>query len=107
MYNTLYRNLGDGRFLDSTTDRGARHDSLPWVGWGIGLVDLDNDGWPDEFVANGHVDDNARLLGPPVDEEQPPLLFANVAGKRFRLATRTPVRTSSRGTSAGRGLRRY
>ena len=88
MYNTLYRNLGDGRFVDSTTSLGLAIDSLPWVGWGIGLVDFDNDGWPDEFVANGHVDDNYRLLGRPTDEEQPPLLFANLAGKRFRLATR-------------------
>ena len=88
MYNTLYRNLGDGRFVDSTISLGLATDSLPWVGWGIALVDLDNDGWPDEFVANGHVDDNTRLLGRLVDEEQPALLFANLAGKRFRLATR-------------------
>jgi enediyne biosynthesis protein E4 len=88
MYNTLYRNLGEGRFVDSTTSLGLAFDTLPWVGWGIGLVDLDNDGWPDEFVANGHVDDNTRLTGRPIDEEEPPLLFANLAGKRFRLATR-------------------
>ena len=26
-----------------------------YVGWGIGLVDLDNDGWKDVFQVNGHV----------------------------------------------------
>ena len=26
-----------------------------YVGWGIGLVDLDNDGWKDIFQVNGHV----------------------------------------------------
>lgn len=88
MYNTLYRNLGEGRFVDSTTSLGLATDSMPWVGWGIGLVDLDNDGWPDEFVANGHVDDNSRLLARLVDEEQPVLWYANLAGRRFRLATR-------------------
>ena len=87
-YNTLYRNLGDGLFIDATTELGLATDSMPWVSWGLGLVDLDNDGWPDEFVANGHVDDNARLLGRMSDEAQPPLLFANLEGKRFRLATR-------------------
>jgi enediyne biosynthesis protein E4 len=88
MYNTLYHNLGEGRFIDSTGALGLATDSMPWVGWGLALVDLDNDGWPDEFVANGHVENNLRLLGRLVDEEQPPLLFANLAGKRFRLATR-------------------
>ena len=88
MYNTLYRNLGDGRFVDMTVAFGLARDTKLWVSWGLALVDLDNDGWPDQFVATGHVDDNARLLSRPVDEEQPPLLFANLAGKRFRLATR-------------------
>ena len=26
-----------------------------YVGWGVGLVDLDNDGWSDIFQVNGHV----------------------------------------------------
>ncbi|MGC8643395.1 MAG: CRTAC1 family protein, partial [Isosphaeraceae bacterium] len=87
-YNTLYRNLGEGLFVDATAQFGLATDTMPWVSWGLGLVDLDNDGWPDEFVANGHVDDNNRLLGRMSDEAQPPLLFANLEGKRFRLATR-------------------
>src|SRR5262249_20430218 len=37
---------------------------------------------------NGHVDDNRRQLGQDVDYEEPPLLFYNLNGKRFRLATR-------------------
>jgi len=88
MYNTLYRNLGDGQFVDMTATLGLATDTKLWVNWGLALVDLDNDGWPDEFVATGNVDDNARLLSKLSDEEQPPLLFANLAGKRFRLATR-------------------
>ena len=55
---------------------------------GHGIVDLDNDGWPDNFVTNGHVDDNRRQLGQPVDYEQIPLLFRNLQGKRFKLSTR-------------------
>ncbi len=91
-YNTLYQNLtppgGSPSFLDTTAFFGLAADSLPWVGWGCALADFDNDGWPDSFVANGHVDDNRRLLNQPIDYEEPPLLHRNLNGKRFKLATR-------------------
>jgi hypothetical protein len=87
-YNTVYRNLGGGQFRDIGFESGLARDTLPWVGWGTALADFDNDGWPDNFVANGQVDDNLRLLGRTVDYEEPALLFRNLAGKRFRLATR-------------------
>jgi hypothetical protein len=87
-YNTLYQNMGNGSFMDVTPFSGMAADTRPWVGWGTALADFDNDGWPDNFVANGHVDDNRRLLGEPTDYAEPPLLFLNLKGKRFRLATR-------------------
>ena len=54
-YNTLYRNEGDGFFMDVTTVSGdiawgAAHE----VSWGNLLFDYDNDGDQDMFVANGH-----------------------------------------------------
>jgi len=61
---------------------------MPFVKWGTAMADFDNDGWPDNFVTNGHVDDNRRGLGQPVDYEQIPLLFRNAGGKRFWLATK-------------------
>ncbi len=90
-YSTLYYNYGKATFNDNTAFYGLASDSLPWVKWGCALVDFDNDGWPDIFFVNGHVDNNRRELGQPVDYEEPPLLFYNMAGsgkKRFRLATR-------------------
>ena len=54
-YNTLFRNLGKGRFRDMTRAAGLTFTSWPMVGWGTGFVDLDNDGWEDIFAANGHV----------------------------------------------------
>ena len=87
-YNTLYQNLGDGRFRDTAYESGLARDSVPWVGWGTALADFDGDGWPDNFVANGHVDDNLRLMGRTVDAAEPALLFRNLAGKGFALATR-------------------
>jgi hypothetical protein len=86
--NSLYMNLGDGMFEDRTPGSGMSSDSTPWVGWGCALADFDNDGWPDCFVSNGHVDDNLELLGYNSPYAQPPLLHRNVEGRGFRLATR-------------------
>ncbi len=87
-YNTLYQNLGKSSFLDSTPFFGLAADTMPYVKWGTALVDLDSDGWPDIFVTNGHVDNNRKLIGQPVEYEEPPLLHRNIDGKRFKLAMR-------------------
>ena len=86
-YNTLHINLLSGLFMDATSFYGLAADTTPFVGWGTALVDFDNDGWPDNFVANGHVDDNRRQFGQHYEYAEPPFLFLNLAGKRFRLAT--------------------
>ena len=57
----LYQNLGDGFFEDVTLATGAGARTLPLVNWGAGLVDFDNDGDRDLFVANGHLQDNIEL----------------------------------------------
>lgn len=53
----LYRNLGDGSFDDVTTATGVGEGSAPYVNWGVGMIDLDNDGDLDVFIANGHLQD--------------------------------------------------
>jgi enediyne biosynthesis protein E4 len=52
--STLYHNRGDGTF-DDVTFRGGLGGNTSFVGWGTGFLDFDNDGWPDLFMANGHV----------------------------------------------------
>lgn len=84
-------------FRESSFTAGLAVDSIPWVGWGCALADFDNDGWPDCFVANGHVDDRRSELAPTLGYDQPPLLYRNVAvgddarqgsSRRFQLSTR-------------------
>ena len=53
----LYRNLGDGSLEDVTMKTGAGAGLLPHVNWGSGLVDFDNDGARDLYVACGHLQD--------------------------------------------------
>ncbi|CAN5873797.1 CRTAC1 family protein [soil metagenome] len=53
--NTLYRNDGDANFTDVTFQAGHGETTIPFLGWGTGFFDYDNDGWKDVIVANGHV----------------------------------------------------
>src|SRR5438067_863263 len=68
----VFLNRGGGSFDDGSASSGLLALSRPWSGWGCGLVDLDNDGWPDLFVAGG---------GFEAKEAQPNRIFRNAAGK--------------------------
>jgi hypothetical protein len=57
----LLKNLGNGTFEDVATAARAAASCYPYVNWGCGLVDLDNDGRKDIFVVNGHTEDNVEL----------------------------------------------
>ncbi|HYP13942.1 MAG TPA: CRTAC1 family protein [Bryobacteraceae bacterium] len=50
----VYRNNRDGSFTESTVKAGLGKSSQ-FLGWGVGFLDYDNDGWPDMFMVNGHV----------------------------------------------------
>ena len=53
----LYRNTGVETFEDVTLASGVGEGAFPYVNWGVGLVDFDNDGFRDAFIANGHLQD--------------------------------------------------
>jgi hypothetical protein len=52
--HTLYRNQGGNNFIDATIDTGLAVNTR-YLGWGTAAVDVDNDGWKDLILANGHV----------------------------------------------------
>ncbi len=68
----LFRNRGDGTFDDASGTSGVLNLSKGWNGWSCGLVDLDNDGWRDLFVACGGLDGS---------EPQPNRVFRNDSGR--------------------------
>lgn len=57
----LYRNLGGGILEDVSHITSAGEGAFLHVNWGTGLIDFDNDGDRDIFIANGHTEDNIEL----------------------------------------------
>jgi hypothetical protein len=83
-YSVLFRNEGDGVFSDVTYQAGLVDPTIPFLKWGTGFLDYDNDGLLDIFVANGHV-------FPIIDKQnwgttwaQRPQLFRNLDGVKFK-----------------------
>jgi len=61
MPNTLYKNLDGGLFRDVSVLSGLALPHIPFLAFGCEFLDYDADGWPDLFIANGHV----RIYGDP------------------------------------------
>ncbi len=54
-YKVVFENDGTGNFTDVSYKAGIAKPTIPFVGFGDGFLDYDNDGWLDLFIANGHV----------------------------------------------------
>jgi hypothetical protein len=83
-YNTLYRNDGEGGFADVSSQAGISNLTLPFLGWGTGFLDFDNDGLLDIFVANGHVYPEVDKTDWGTTYRQRPLLLKNMDGQKFQ-----------------------
>jgi hypothetical protein len=96
-YKVLYRNDGDSSFTDVSYKAGLAQTTIPFVGWGDGFLDYDNDGWLDLFMVDGHV-------YPQVDQHdwgttfaERPLLFHSIpdpSGKGRKFEYIPPVKGS-------------
>ncbi len=80
--NILYHNDGKGNFDDVTIRCGLGVETR-YVGWGTGIVDFDNDGFPDLFVATGSVYPEVEKKVPSYPFRTPRLVFRNLGDGRF------------------------
>jgi enediyne biosynthesis protein E4 len=79
---TLYRNNGDGTFDDVTFAAGLGL-YTKYLGWGTAFVDVDNDGWPDLLLVNGHVYPEVSKQHLGSDYEEPRVLYHNLGNGKF------------------------
>ncbi len=82
-YNPLYRNDGGANFTDVSYQAGIAEVTIPFLGWGTGFLDYDNDGWKDLFVANGHVYPGVDKTDWGTTFAERPLLFHNLRNGKF------------------------
>ena len=96
-YKVLYHNDGDASFTDVSYKVGVAQTTIPFVGWGDGFLDYDNDGWLDLFMTNGHVYPQVDNHDWGTSFAERPLLFHNVPdakGKERRFEYIPPVKNS-------------
>jgi len=100
----LFRN-DKGTFEDTSNQTGIGGITILHSGWGTKMIDYDNDGWRDLFVAQGHVLDNIELTEPSLHYRESLLLMRNREGQ-FRDVSRQSghafqVPLSARGAAFG------
>jgi len=100
----LFHNV-KGAFQYVSGMTGVAGITMPHSGWGTGLIDYDNDGWKDLFVAQSHVMDNIEHFQENVHYLESLLLLRNVAGRFEDVSAQSgePFRTlqAARGAAFG------
>ncbi|HVI09215.1 MAG TPA: CRTAC1 family protein [Candidatus Binatia bacterium] len=84
---SLYHNEGNGLFVDEAPQSEVGRATLVTLGFGCFFFDYDNDGWPDIFVADGHIEDAIEKVQKRVSYAEPPHLFRNLGGGKFQEVT--------------------
>ncbi len=79
----LYRNQGALGFTDLAWESQIGKSAVPYVGWGTGFIDFDNDGLPDLLIANGHIYPEVDTIPYEVKYREPILLFHNGGNRTF------------------------
>jgi hypothetical protein len=81
----IYRNTGQGSFMEVTRESGMTAASQQMGGYSPTIADFDNDGWKDIFVSRGHVQSLLSANRLPI--EQPNTVFRNLGGMKFSALT--------------------
>ncbi|MGA7350854.1 MAG: CRTAC1 family protein, partial [Acidobacteriaceae bacterium] len=80
----LYHNEHNGLFVDVAPTSEVGRSSILTLGFGCFFFDYDLDGWPDLYVADGHLDDSIERIQQRIHFAEPPHLYHNLGGKGFQ-----------------------
>jgi len=102
----LFRDEGGANYSEVAMFSGIGKISIPFLSWGTGFLDYDNDGWLDLMFINGHIYPAADRLDWGTSYAQRPLLFHNLRDGKFEVVpavngTGLAVVTSGRGAAFG------
>ena len=98
--NVLYKNDGKGNFQDMTIKSGLGVETR-FIGWGAGIVDLDNDGHPDLFYVTGNVYPEVERKLRQYAYKTPRVVFRNLGNGTFEEFPLDVAPQSSRGCAFG------
>jgi len=103
--SSLYHNTGQGAFDDVTFPAGLGMNTR-YLGWGCAFIDIDNDGWADIFVCNGHIYPEIKRLSLDIRYEEPKIVYYNLKNGHFKdiskeLGGAILAPTSTRGCAVG------
>ncbi len=80
--NVLYHGDGTGNFDDATRSSRLGVETR-YICWGAGIVDLDNDGFPDLFMVTGNVYPSVEKKLPQYANKTPRAVFRNLGNGTF------------------------
>ena len=103
--STLYANTGNGLCEDRTFAAGIGINTR-WLGWGVGFLDMDHDGWLDLFLVNGHVYPEVEQLRSEAGYQQRKVVYRSLRNGRFedvteRLGQPVTIPRAGRGAAFG------
>ena len=85
--SSLYRNNRDGTFTSTIYDAGLGLNTH-YLGWGVMFLDVDNDGWSDLLLTNGHVYPQVTA-DRGASYREPRVLYWNQGNGKFKEVTST------------------
>jgi hypothetical protein len=86
--SSLYQNNGDGTYSSKIFEAGLGLNTQ-YLGWGVMFFDMDNDGWPDVLIANGHVYPEVDTAHLGATYKEPRLVYWNQGNGKFKDVSRT------------------
>jgi hypothetical protein len=98
--NVLYENDGQANFEDKTFAAKLGTESQ-YISWGTGIVDLDNDGWPDIFFVSGSVYPELEKQLPNYPDKCPRTVLRNLGDGSFQKLTEAGPGLASKHSSRG------